>query len=62
MQSEEYGEISINKLLEIYQDVKRNTIRALRIKGLSLNEIVRRLGGSSKPVVKKILDETEGGV
>jgi len=48
---------TIKQIEDIYSQVKTNTILALRLKGLSLNEIVRRLGGSTKPVVKQILDE-----
>ena len=48
---------SINELSEIYQTVKKNTIMGYHLHGLSLREISRRLGGSTPPVVKKILDE-----
>ena len=48
---------TIKQIGDIYNEVKRNTVLALHLKGLSLNEIVRRLGGTTKPVVKQILDE-----
>jgi transposase-like protein len=47
----------IRELIEIYKQVKRNTIYGLYLNGLSLREISRRLGGSTAPVVKKILDK-----
>ena len=51
---------TLNDLGEIYKKVKENTILGYRLHGLSLREISRRLGGSTPPVVKKILDELEG--
>jgi hypothetical protein len=54
---DKYRDLSIKEIQEIFSEVKKNTILALYIKGLSLNEIVRRLGGTTKPVVKGILDE-----
>jgi hypothetical protein len=50
-------EKTIRELVDIYIQVKKNTILGLHLNGLSLNEIVRRLGGSTKPIVKQILDE-----
>lgn len=52
-------ELQINEIVDIYKKVKLNTIQALRMRGLSINEIVRRLGGSSKPVIIKLLKEVE---
>ena len=48
---------SLSDLGEIYKKVKENTILGYHLHGLSLREISRRLGGSTPPVVKKILDE-----
>lgn len=52
-------DLELKEITDIFQSVKENTIMAFHLKGLSLNEIVRRLGGTSKPVVKKILDGLE---
>ena len=48
---------SIHELEEIYRQVKENTILGFHLHGLSYREIARRLGGSTAPVVKKILDQ-----
>ncbi|OGZ32279.1 MAG: hypothetical protein A2V69_01065 [Candidatus Portnoybacteria bacterium RBG_13_40_8] len=53
------NDLEIKELTDIFDKVKRNTILALRMKGLSLNEIVRRLGGTTKPVIKRIIDEVK---
>jgi len=52
---------SLNELGEIYRKVKENTIMGYYLHGLSLREISRRLGGSTPPVVKRILDEIKKG-
>lgn len=48
---------SMQELGEIYHQVKRNTILGFHLHGLSYREISKRIGGSTPPVVKKILDE-----
>lgn len=48
---------SLAEIGEIYKKVKRNTIYSYHLHGLSLREISRRLGGSTPPVVKRIINE-----
>ena len=51
-------DLDIKQLTKIFQKVKRNTIIALRLKGLSYREIERRLGGTTSPIISKILEES----
>jgi len=51
--------LEIQQIMDIYHSVKRNTIMALKLKGLSIREIVRRLGGSTEAVVLKIIKSEE---
>jgi len=53
----EMEDLQIKTIVDIYQEVKKGTIEALYLRGLSLNEIARRLGGSTKPIIKKYIDE-----
>ena len=48
---------SLQELEEIYRQVKVNTILGFHLHGLSYREISKRIGGSTPPVVKRILDE-----
>lgn len=48
---------SLREIETIYNSVKRNTIFGLSLHGLSYREISKRIGGSTPPVIKKILDE-----
>ena len=50
---------SLAEIGEIYKKVKRNTIYSFHLHGLSLREISRRIGGSTPPVVKRIINEME---
>jgi hypothetical protein len=48
---------SLLELEEIFRQVKTNTILGFYLHGLSYREISKRLGGTTPPIVKKILDE-----
>ena len=51
------SDLEIDQITGIFREVKVNTIVALRLKGLSIREIKRRLGGTTDPVILTILRE-----